>query len=194
MGYKIIDATCPMVKEIHKIARNHECRGFQIIVIGDKKHDEVQGIVGQLKSKAIVIDCPLNIPLKKIKNIKKCCVVVQSTQNLEMASEAARILRQYIPRLAFYNTICKPTRIKQDEIKRMPLENDVIIVIGSKNSANTKRLFEIARSFNKKSYWVNSKEEIKPSWFKNAHSVGVAAGASTPDAVIQSVICYLRLV
>ena len=192
LGYKVIDATCPMVKEIHKIARDAEKNGYQIIVIGDKEHDEVHGIVGQLKNKAIVIDETRNIPFKNIKLIKKAAVIVQSTQNMEKAFRIVGLLKPYINDLKFFNTICKPTRIKQSEIKTMPLENDVMIIIGSKNSANTRRLFEIAKSLNKRSYWVSSKKEINPRWFKNVNCVGVSAGASTPETTIQEVIKYIK--
>ncbi len=140
LGYKIIDATCPMVKEIHKIAKVMEEKGYRVIVIGDKKHDEVHGIIGQLKGTTIVIDNPEHIPLKKIKEVKKAAVVVQSTQNLENVLKIVESLKLYIPELKFFNTICRPTRIKQQELKVMPKENDVMIIIGTKNSANTRRL------------------------------------------------------
>ena len=187
-GYKIIDATCPMVKEIHKIVKDNESKGYKIIVIGDKKHDEVHGIVGQLNSKAIVIDNLKNIPLKSIKKINKACVVVQSTQNLEKVLKIVDTLKKHIKEVNFFNTICRPTRIKQEEVKKIPLKNDVMIIIGSKKSANTKRLFQISKSLNKRSYWVNSKGEINPDWFKMAKTVGITAGASTPESTIQEII------
>lgn len=191
LGYKIIDATCPMVKEIHKIARDAEKNGYRIIVIGDKKHDEVHGITGQLKNKAIVIDEIKKIPLKNIKTLKKAAIVVQSTQNNEKVLKIVEVLKRYIKDLLFFNTICNPTRIKQAEIKTLPLKNDVMIIIGSKNSANTRRLFEISKSLNKRSYWVASKKEIEPWWFRKAKSVGISAGASTPEATIQEVVKYI---
>lgn len=191
LGYKIIDATCPMVKKIHKIAKGREEKGYRIIVIGDKKHAEVEGIVGQLKGKAIIIDGIKRLPLKTIKKIKKACIVVQSTQNLENVSKIVGILKLYIKEIEFFNTVCKPTQAKQREIKTMPLENDVMIILGSKSSANTKRLYEIAKSLNKRSYWINSEREINPGWLKAAASLGITAGASTPESTIQNVINYI---
>ena len=191
-GYKIIDATCPMVKEIHRIVKNMEEKGYKIIVIGDKKHDEVHGIVGQLKEEAIVIDNLKHIPLKKIKGIKKACVVAQSTQNLDKVLRIVKILKLHIKDLKFFNTICEPTRIKQQEIKRLPSENDMMIIIGSKNSANTKRLYEIAKSLNKRSYWVSSKKDIRRNWFKGIKTLGVTAGASTPDSTTQDIVRYIK--
>ena len=191
-GYTVIDATCPMVKEIHRIARTLEKNGYKIIVIGDKLHNEVQGIVGQLKSKAIVIDELKNIPLAKIKNIKKAGVVVQSTQNLDNVQKILHVLNKHIPVVAFHNTICNPTRIKQSEVKTMPLENDTMIIIGSKTSANTKRIYEIAKSLNRNSYWVNSPGEIEKNWLKNALSVGITTGASTPESSIKEVVQEIK--
>jgi len=192
LGYDIIDATCPMVKEIHKIAKNMENSGKRVIVIGDKMHDEVRGIVGQLKGKAIIIDRYENIPYEKIKKIKKAGVIVQSTQRLENALKIVEILRKLIPALDFHNTICQPTRIKQGEIKTMPLNNDLMIIIGSKASANTKRIYEISKSLNFRSYWINSPGEIKKRWLSKANTVGVTAGASTPKATIQEVIKKIK--
>jgi 4-hydroxy-3-methylbut-2-enyl diphosphate reductase len=188
LGYKIIDATCPMVKEIHKIVVAQQTRGRNIIIVGDKEHDEVKGIMGQINHRAIVIDALENIPFAEIKKIKKACLVVQSTQNLEKVLKIAEVLKQYITDLSFFNTICNPTRTKQQEIRAMPLENDVIIVIGSRTSANTRRLYEISKSLNARTHWIQSDKEIKPSWFKGAESVGVTAGASTPDEVTKEIV------
>lgn len=191
LGYRIIDATCPMVKEIHRIANKAEYEGRMIIVVGDKNHDEVQGIVGQLKGKAIIIDPQKNIPWHRIKKAKKACVVVQSTQNIERVLKIIKILEQRVPDLKFYNTICRPTRTKQEEIKRMPKENDAMIIIGSRASANTRRLYEISKSLNKNSYWIQSAKDLKRLSFNGIKKAGVTAGASTPDATIKAVVDYL---
>ena len=192
LGYTIVDATCPMVKEIHKIAMEMERKSYTIIIIGDKKHDEVYGIVGQLKRKAVVIDTIENIPLKAIQKIKKAAVVVQSTQNMGKVILITDILKQYIKQLKIFNTICKPTRIKQEEIKIMSLENDVMIVIGSKTSANTRRLYEISKLLNKRSFWIQSGSEVKQEWFKGVKNVGITAGASTPDSTTKKVVQFVK--
>ena len=192
LGYKIIDATCPMVKEIHRIAKDSELKSYKLIIVGDDKHDEVIGIMGQLKKKAIVIENIENIPLKKIKRLKKAAIVVQSTQNVEKTLAIVSFLKRYINNLKFFNTICKPTRIKQREIKIMPLENNIMIIIGSKTSANTKRLYEISKSLNRRTYWIQSKKDIKLSWFKNVKSVGITAGASTPEYTTKEIIKHIN--
>lgn len=187
LGYEIIDATCPMVKEIHEIVKRNEQKGYTIIIIGDKNHDEVRGIAGQLKRKAIVID-NTKIPTKAVKKIKKAAVVVQSTQNFDKTLAIVSKLKNCIEKIKFFNTICRPTQIKQREIKTLPLKNDIMIIVGSKTSANTKRLYEISKSLNKRSFWVQSEKNIKRSWLDKVKKVGVIAGASTPDYVTQKVI------
>lgn len=192
LGLKVIDATCPMVKEIHKIAIDMDTKGYKIIVIGDHKHDEVQGIVGQIQHKAIVLEDIADIKKKITKKIPKAAVVVQSTQNLEKVFKMQKILKGYVTDLQFFNTICSPTRLKQSEIQNLPKENDCVIVIGSKTSANTKRLYQIAKSINPNSHWVNSVHELKKDWFKGIKSVGITAGASTPDETIQEIKSYIQ--
>ena len=192
LGYKIIDATCPMVREIHKIAKKAEKKGRRIIIIGDKKHDEVQGIYGQLKNRALIIDSIENIPFKKIKTINRAVLVVQSTQNIQRTLLIAEALNRYIKNLKFYNTICVPTSKKQEEIRIMPLHNDIMIIIGSRTSANTKRLYEISKSVNPHSYWIQSKKEIKPAWFRKVKRVGIISGASTPESTTALVINQLK--
>ncbi len=192
LGYSLVDATCPMVKEIHKIVREQEHRGYRIIIIGDHKHDEVLGILGQLKTKAIVIDRPEDIPVQKVRRLKKAAVVVQSTQNIEKVSQIVAKLRILIKNLKFFNTVCRPTQTKQAEIKTLPLENDVMIIIGSKHSANTKRLYQISKVLNARSYWIQSVKDIDRQWFKKLDTIGVTAGASTPDETTQNIVKYLR--
>jgi 4-hydroxy-3-methylbut-2-enyl diphosphate reductase len=192
LGYTIVDATCPMVKEIHTIVKATKNEGCRIIILGDKHHDEVRGIMGQLNNRAIVIDSIKHIPLETIKRVKKACVVAQSTQNAEKILSIVAVLKKHIKEIQFFNTICRPTRIKQKEAKAMPLKNDVMIIIGSKTSANTKRLYQISKALNKRSYWIRSSAALKSEWFKGAHTVGIMAGASTPDATTNDVIAKIR--
>lgn len=192
LGYKIIDATCPMVKEIHDIAIKLEKEGFTLIIIGEKDHDEVRGIIGQLTSPPIVFDSLEQITRSLLGSIKKAGVVVQSTQNYEKVLLIEQKLKELIPEVRFINTICNPTRIKQKEAKKLPVENDTIIVIGSRTSANTKRLYQISKDINHNTYWINSKEEINPDWFTGSDSVGIMAGASTPQETIENIVIFLQ--
>ena len=188
----VIDATCPMVKEIHKIVIDMDKKGYKILVIGDHKHDEVQGIIGQIKHKAVVLENAEDIKAKITRKLPKAAVVVQSTQNLEKALKMQNILKDRVEDLKFFNTICAPTRMKQEEIKSLAEANDRVIVIGSKTSANTKRLYEIAKSINPRSYWVNSTADIQSEWLKKAKSIGITAGASTPDETIEEIKDYIQ--
>jgi len=192
LGYKIVDATCPMVKEIHKIAADMERKCYKIIVIGDKDHVEVKGIVGHLNKKALIIEDKNDLSIKVIKKIKKACVVVQSTQNAKTVEKIIIILNQYIKNLKFFNTICATTRNKQKEIRTLPPKNDIMLIIGSKTSANTKRLYEISKSINNKSYWIQSGKNLKRSWLKNSQNIGITAGASTPDFTTKEVIKRIK--
>ena len=194
LGYSIVDATCPMVTEIHNIVKKMENSGYKIIIIGDKNHAEVKGIAGQLSEKPFIISSKDSIPYQDTNQIEKAAIVIQSTQMIENAKEIHQALKPRIAEVKFFNTICKTTKSKQAEIKTLPLENDVVIIIGSKTSANTNRLYQIAKSLNKKTYQVMSEKEIDPSWFKGAKKVGVSAGASTPDDAIEKVINYLKTI
>jgi 4-hydroxy-3-methylbut-2-enyl diphosphate reductase len=192
LGYSIVDATCPMVKEIHTIVRDRYSQGYQIIIVGDKFHDEVQGILGQIESNALVIEHADTVSLDAIRGIEHAAVVVQSTQALANVRAILAVLEQYIPEVVFSNTICRATRERQAEMESLPLENDVVLVIGSKTSANTKRLYELAYAANQRSYLIQTRDDIMLEWFMDASRVAVTAGASTPDQTIQGVIKALR--
>ncbi len=192
LGYKIIDATCPMVKEIHSIAKRYEEKNYTIIIIGDKKHDEVIGIKGNLKNKPIVLSNKKEIKRLQLSHIKKAAVVVQSTQNQEKVKDIVAELKKQIKKLIFRNTICQPTRLKQKEIQQLPSTQDIMIIIGAKSSANTKRLYELSKKINPNTYWVNSKSEIKKCWFKDKIKVGIGAGASTPDYIIKEIESFIK--
>ncbi len=191
-GYKIIDATCPMVKEIHKIASRFEREERKIIIIGDRKHAEVQGIIGNIKTKPIIIKELTKSLLTRIKKINKAGAVVQSTQDLKKVEKIFSILQKEIKDIKLANTICQTTREKQNEIRKIPLLYNLMLIIGSKKSANTKRLYQISKSLNKKSYWIQSEKDIKKEWFKNTESIGITAGASTPEITIRKVITKIK--
>ena len=192
LGYTIVDATCPMVKEIHTIVRDRYAQGYRIIIIGDIQHDEVRGILGQIQHDAIVIEDAESIAPESIRGVKRAAVVVQSTQANANVRAILAVLERHIPEVVFSNTICRATRKRQAEMETLPLENDVVLVIGSKTSANTKRLHELAHAANERSYLIQSRDDIMPGWFTEASRVAVTAGASTPDETIQGVIEALR--
>ncbi|MFQ5680832.1 MAG: 4-hydroxy-3-methylbut-2-enyl diphosphate reductase [Candidatus Omnitrophota bacterium] len=187
LGYKIVNATCPKVREIYKIGRDLE-KTNRIIIIGDRNHEEVRGIAGQLKQKPLTIQSPADIP-KRIPNPGlKTAVLTQSTQSRENIQKIMSRLRRAMPAAKLYNTVCRTTRIKQKEIKTLPRQNDIVIIVGSASSANTRRLYEISREINKKTYRIETAEELKRKWLKGTNKVGIMAGASTPDVIVKEVI------
>lgn len=183
---KIIDATCTLVLEIHKFARQLHDQGDRVVVIGDHGHDEVIGIAGQVES-AMIISSPEEAE-KLGDKMARIGIVVQSTQNIENVRKIIAILAAKCRELKFFNTICAPTRRHQQEIRTLPKENDIMIIIGSFNSANTYRLTAISKELNPRTYQVESVNDVRPEWFEGASSVGISAGASTPDTIIQHVI------
>jgi len=191
-GYRIVDATCPMVKEIHTLVEDFDKKGLRVIIIGDGDHEEVQGIRGQIEAQAIIIDSVGNIPWENIKGIERAGIVVQSTQKTENVQAIVDALRPHIRELEVCNTICKATATRQQEVKKLPKESDVVLVIGSRSSANTKRLYQIACDLNPRSYWIQSKHDIDVSWLEGAASVGITAGASTPQETIDDVLGFLK--
>jgi 4-hydroxy-3-methylbut-2-en-1-yl diphosphate reductase len=193
-GYRIIDATCPMVKEIHRMAKKDEKNGRTVIIIGDSEHEEVSGIKGSLSKEPLIIDPAKRLPLKKIASCEKASVVVQSTQNTEKVREILQKLSKAIKDLRFHDTICVPTKNRQKDAHALPLENDAMVVIGSRASANTKRLYEISKKLNQNTFWVSSAGELNSGLLKGFKNVGLLAGASTPDEIIKEAVSFLRSV
>ena len=184
-GFNILDATCPLVLEIHETARNLQQEGYTIVIIGDHGHHEVLGIAGQLRTKHVVATLE---EARRLEKISRIGVVVQSTQNIENVQNIVGVLAGKCREMCFVNTICPATTQRQQDIRQFPMQHDVMIVIGSHTSANTCRLTEIARAFNPKTYQVESAADVQPAWFEGAKSVGVSAGASTPEGIISRVV------
>ena len=181
----IIDATCPLVLEIHDEVKKLEAEGRKIIIVGDHGHDEVKGIASQVKDPIIVSSSKEAATLRKY---KRAGVVSQSTQTIENVQEIINIIMTKVFDLRFVNTICFPTKRNQTQIKELAKQCDLMVVIGSFTSANSKRLTALAKERNDKSYQVTNADEINPNWFKEVEIVGVSAGASTPDKIINDVL------
>lgn len=185
MGLTIIDGTCPLVREIHKRARELEEEGRQVIVIGDRDHDEVIGIVSRLRN-FCVVGGPDDVDACDIGS--RTGVVIQSTQRLENVQKILPLLLTKSSDCRIINTICEPTRRNQQEIVTLSLNNDCVLVIGDPASANSNRLYEVARSLNDRTRMIARKEDLDPSWFKNCGSLGITAGASTPAYLIREIV------
>ena len=187
----IIDATCPLVEEIHDEVKKLSKEGRKIIVIGDHGHDEVVGIASQVSDAIIVSNIEEAMELRKM---KKAGVVSQSTQTIENVQKIINIIMTKVYDLNFVNTICFPTKRNQNQIKDLAKQCDVMIVIGSFTSANSKRLTLLAEEINDRSYQVTNADEIKIEWFIGAKTVGLSAGASTPDNIIDDVLNKIKTI
>ncbi|MBT4927281.1 4-hydroxy-3-methylbut-2-enyl diphosphate reductase [bacterium] len=186
----IIDATCPLVTEIHEEIKSLEEEGRKTIIIGDHNHDEVVGIASQVKNATIISSAE---EARSLKKMKRAGVVSQSTQMIENVNEILNILSEKIYDLRFVNTICYPTRRNHEQIKKLADTCDLMVVIGSYTSANSKRLTQLSLARNKNSFQVTCADELKKSWFSNIGSVGISAGASTPDDLIADVISKVKI-
>ena len=185
----IIDATCPLVTEIHEEVRKLAAENRRIIIIGDHGHDEVNGIMEQVQDPIVIANAE---EAKILKKMKKAGVVSQSTQMIENVQEIINILMTKVFDLRFVNTICFPTRRNHEQIKSLAKVSDIMIVIGSFTSANSKRLTEMAKERNERTYQVTSIDDLNSDWFQQSDTVGVSAGASTPDNIIENVVTAIK--
>jgi len=184
--FTIIDATCPFVAKAQKLVKKYYDQGYQIIILGDCSHPEVAGLKEWANNEAIVIK-----NTKELENVAlnaKVALVAQTTQKKELFEEITSILKAKADEVIGCNTICPATRERQDAARDLAKVVDVMIVIGGKNSSNTKKLAEICRDTGTVTYHIEDPQEIQENWFANVHKVGVTAGASTPDWIIEEVI------
>ena len=188
---KLVDGTCPLVTEIHHEIKLLEKEGRKTIIIGDHGHDEVVAIAGQVTNPIVLSNID---EAKKLRKMKKAGVVTQSTQMIENVQEIINVLMQKVFDLRFINTICYPTRRNHEQIKELSINCDVMIVIGSFTSANSKRLTQLALERNKRSYQVTGAKDLEISWFNKCDTVGISAGASTPDETIHEVVEKIKII
>ena len=186
---EVVDATCPLVTEIHEEVKKLHSENRKIIIIGDHGHDEVNGIKEQVENAIVVANPEEAMQLRKI---KKAGVVSQSTQMIENVQEIINILMTKVFDLRFVNTICFPTRRNHEQIKNLSEICDIMIVIGSFTSANSKRLTELAKMRNERTFQVTSAEDLEIDWFQSSDTVGISAGASTPDKIISEVLDKIK--
>ncbi len=189
-GLNIIDATCPLVQEIHDEVEKLEKDGRQIVIIGDHGHDEVVGIMSHAKNPLVIATTE---EANNMRKMKRAGVVSQSTQTIENVQAIINILMTKVFDLHFINTICFPTKRNQEQIKELAKDSDVMLIIGSFTSANSKRLTELSLKINPRTYQVTCAGDINSEWFDKVRKVGVSAGASTPDYLIKEVydkLCF----
>ena len=186
-GLELVDATCPYVMSAQKIVSSLAQEGYLVLILGDKNHPEVKSLVGFARGKAIVIKDVDE--LKKVElPLRKVGLVSQTTQLMENFSKViSEVLKKEPLEFRVFNTICNDTKKRQESAAKLAKDSDVMIIVGGKISANTKRLFEICSGICGLSHHIETAAELKQEWFKNKESVGIASGASTPDWIINEI-------
>lgn len=187
-GYRIIDATCPFVKKAQHYTKLLKEEGYQVIILGDRNHPEVQGLMSYAGEDVLVVDG--KCPLPKIKH--NVGIVVQTTQPIELLKKLFGGVIEQTKEVKVYNTICNSTARRLKETEEMSKKVDIMLVVGGRNSANTTQLAKLCQSLCVPAYHIETSAELSPEWFKDIKGVGITAGASTPDWIINDVIKRVR--
>ncbi len=187
---EIIDATCPFVKKPQEIVEEMSKLGYDIVIFGDKNHPEIQGVMSySVHNRVYVVLSP-----KELENIKlkeRIATVAQTTRKIKDYLEITNYLIQRHKEVRVFNTICNATFENQDAVRELAKKADIMIIIGGKNSSNTKQLYNIAKEFCE-AYLVESEEELKKEWFKGKKHCGISAGASTPEWLVEKIISRIK--
>lgn len=183
---KIIDATCPRVAKVQSIIRRHAKKGYTPVIVGDRDHAEVIGLVGYGEGKAIVINSIEE--LSHLPGSEKICLVAQTTQNEKVFEDITQKVTERFPETLVFNTICEATSERQSEVKEIAAHVDCMVVVGGYHSGNTKRLVLVSEEAGTRAYHIETEKEIKKEDFQNMEVVGVTAGASTPNWMIKNVV------
>lgn len=184
----IVDTTCPKVIKVQRLAKVFSARNYTIILIGDKGHKEVEGINSWGGKKALIVSNQKDLENLNIPKGEKIIILSQTTQSKDFFEEAGKFIEKKFPDVEIISTICYTTHDRQDEISKLAGNMDVVIVIGSKESANSTRLFEISKEKNDKTYFIENYSQLQHDWFLGAKEVLVTAGASTPSWIIDEVM------
>ncbi len=194
-GLDVIDATCPLVSKVHREAKKHEDDGYQLILIGHKGHPEVEGTSGRVKGEVILVTNEEDARNVKIKNTDKIAYVTQTTLSVGDTKKIVGILEKRFPTMrssVATKDICYATQNRQDAVMSLTKTVDIILVIGAQNSSNSNRLRDLGEESGIPSYLINCASDIETSWFKNVKNIGLTAGASAPEILVQQVIEYIK--
>ncbi|MDP1673776.1 MAG: 4-hydroxy-3-methylbut-2-enyl diphosphate reductase [Burkholderiales bacterium] len=193
-GLKVFDATCPLVTKVHvEVAKMRE-KGREIIMIGHRGHPEVEGTMGQSEGGMHLVEGPGDVAGLRVQNESNLAYVTQTTLSMDDAARTVTALKQRFPKIVGpkKDDICYATQNRQDAIKTLAQRCDVVIVVGSPNSSNSNRLREVAEQLGVPSYMVDNASELKPEWVAGKTTVGITAGASAPEVLVQDVVERLR--
>ena len=193
-GFQVFDATCPLVTKVHvEVAKLHR-EGYEFIMIGHKGHPEVEGTMGQVTEGIYLVEDEADVATVEVNNPNMLAVVTQTTLSVDDAAGILAAIKRRFPhvREPKQQDICYATQNRQDAIKIMAPQVDVVIVVGSPTSSNSNRLRELAERLNTPSYMIDCPEDLQEAWFDGHPRVGLTAGASAPDVLVQQVIARLR--
>jgi 4-hydroxy-3-methylbut-2-enyl diphosphate reductase len=191
---KVIDATCPLVTKVHMEAILFAKQGKTIILVGHEGHDEVIGTMGEAPNKIVLVDTPEDVEKLNIDNPDQVAVITQTTLSIDDTKDTIAAIKKKFPKVTFpaKEDICYATTNRQIAVKEITQSADLILVIGSENSSNSKRLAEVSKDKGVKAYLIDDVTKIKPEWFENVATVGITAGASAPEHLVQEVVDYFR--
>ena len=187
---KVIDATCPFVTKPQQICEKMSKEGYDIVIFGDEKHPEIKGVKSYAVGKVFVV--LEESELEGVKLAQKVAVISQTTRKVEKFMQIVNYLMLRVKEVRVFNTICNATFENQEAVKNLAVRADVMVVVGGKNSSNTKQLYLISKTACEDSYLVENELELERTWFERKNLCGVSAGASTPDWIIQKVIDKLE--
>jgi 4-hydroxy-3-methylbut-2-enyl diphosphate reductase len=190
-GIELIDATCPFVTKPQEIVDEMSKENYDIVIFGDKNHPEVKGVASYSNHERVFIILKTE-ELEKIKLKEKIALIAQTTRKIEEFLKISNFLIKNHKEVRVFNTICNATFENQDAARELATKSDVMIIIGGKNSSNTKQLYNISKDICKDSYLIEDENELEQSWFENKNHCGVTAGASTPEWLIQKIIDKIK--
>ncbi|WP_018152006.1 4-hydroxy-3-methylbut-2-enyl diphosphate reductase [Leeia oryzae] len=194
MGLTIFDATCPLVTKVHLEVKKLRAQGFEIIMIGHEGHPEVEGTMGQTDGGMYLVETPDDVARLTVTTPDKLAYVTQTTLSVDDASIVINALREKFPAIVGpkKDDICYATQNRQDAVKQLAAQSDVVIVIGSKNSSNSNRLREVAQQSGIPSYMVDNASELQQAWVAGKTRIGITAGASAPEVLVEGVVEQLK--
>jgi 4-hydroxy-3-methylbut-2-enyl diphosphate reductase len=194
LGLQVFDATCPLVTKVHvEVARMRQA-GREIIMIGHRGHPEVEGTLGQAEGGMYLVETPEDVLALKVSSPDNLAFVTQTTLSVDDAAKVAQALRARFPGIVEprKSDICYATQNRQDAVKIMAPQCDLVLVVGSVNSSNSNRLREVAQRGGARAYLIDDPDMIQPGWLENARRVGLTAGASAPEVLVENVVARLK--
>ncbi|MGI9338503.1 MAG: 4-hydroxy-3-methylbut-2-enyl diphosphate reductase [Gammaproteobacteria bacterium] len=193
-GLEVIDATCPLVTKVHAEVSRLRAAGYEIIMIGHRGHPEVEGTLGQADGGVYLVEREADIGALKVADPARLALVTQTTLSVDDTAKLSGLLRAKFPdiRTPRRDDICYATQNRQDAVKKMAAECEVVLVIGSRASSNSNRLREVAELCGARAYLIDGAGDVNADWLRNATHIGVTAGASAPERLVREIVEWLR--